>query len=623
MLQNIRSNVQGTAAKVIIGLIVVSFALFGIESVLFGGSGASIAEVNGQEIGPLELQQAVETLRRQMISGMGDNLDPAMLEEERLAPQAIDSLIRRTLLMQSAEDMGLTVSNQEVSSLIASMGQFQQDGVFSPELYRNVLAGAGYTPAFFKVSLAEDMVVNQLRSGLAGSEFATPSELAVNAGILGEQRDVRFMMIPSSAFADDSPIGESDIDAYYAEHQGRFMTPESVDLEYIQLSPDDLRQPVDEASLLAAYEDAIQGDVAATENRVSHILLVNDETGTSAEKLTQAQDELAQGTPFAEVAESFSDDLASARRGGDLGYSTGDAFPTEIESAIATLPAGEVSKPVVSDAGTHLLLVTERRDLDVSSFEELRPQLEEALQLEEARAELLLTVEALRDLVFNADGLAAPARELGLEVQSIEGVTRSQSDGVFANPVLLDTAFSEEVLGNGHNSDVVELAGEQFVVLRVTTHHQPETLPVDDVREEIVTSLQNEATRQAVQAEAEALLADLRAGKSLTELGEAAGYPVETELGVDRRNTTMSPLILRRTFELPAPPAGQGLADFILTPQGDAVVMELLAVVPGNVVDLEPVELDMLQRQLSNEYSGLVDNEFQQGLRNSADISVM
>ena len=150
MLQNIREKVQGTTAKIVVGLIVVSFSLFGIESILVGGAGNEVAEVNGEPIQPQELQQALDTQKRRLIAMMGDNLDPSLLDDERLGPQALEALINRKLLMQSAAEMGLTISNSDIGTLVASMDQFQVDGVFSPEAYKNVLASAGYTPSYFK-----------------------------------------------------------------------------------------------------------------------------------------------------------------------------------------------------------------------------------------------------------------------------------------------------------------------------------------------------------------------------------------------------------------------------------------------------------------------------------------
>jgi peptidyl-prolyl cis-trans isomerase D len=228
MLQDIRKSTQGTAAKVVIGLIVISFALFGIESILLGGGGSSVAEVNGESVSPMELQQAVDTQRRQLIAMLGNDVDPELLDEQRLGARALEGIISRKLLLQSAQAMGLTVSEAELGAVIGGMEQFQLDGQFSPDMYKSLLASAGYTPGTFKQALKDYLMLTQLRSGLAGSDFATSAELALNARVLAEQRDIRYLTIPLESFLAASEPQAAEVEAWYQTNQERFMSEESV-----------------------------------------------------------------------------------------------------------------------------------------------------------------------------------------------------------------------------------------------------------------------------------------------------------------------------------------------------------------------------------------------------------
>ena len=626
MLQNIRQNTQGTAAKIVVGLIVVSFSLFGIESILVGSGGSGIAEVNGEEISPQELQQSVNTQKRRLIAMMGDNVDPAMLDDDRLGAQALEGLINRKLLMQSAGAMKLAVSERQIGTLISSMEQFQIDGKFSPDVYKSVLSSAGYTPAYFKQSLSEDMLLNQLRSGLAGSEFATNSELVLNARVTAEQRDLRYFTIPLEKFAVDLQVGEAEIEAFYTENEASFRTQESVDIDYIELLAADFRQPVEEDAILQAYELAKENAQYQTANRVSHILFetASDETAEALQqRIADAQTRLSGGEDFASVARELSDDVGSSGNGGDLGFSSGDAFPEEMETAIAALEIGVTSQPVETDAGTHLIVVTERNKGEEPSLEEMRPQLQESIQAEEARVVLLRTVETLRDLSFNSEDLQAPAEELELVVRRAEGITRSQAQGLFANPALQTAAFSEEVLAAGHNSDVIELGGDRFVVLHARNHNQPQVKPLEAVREDIVAAITENAARAAVASEAECALQALRSGVTVEQFAVDKGYTWQVELGAERRNTAVPTGVLRRVFELPVPPEGAAAVDFVMTPGGDAQVFELARVTPGQFAELEPTEREVLQQQVSAEFANLVDTEFQRALRDDADITVL
>ncbi|MDE0951684.1 MAG: SurA N-terminal domain-containing protein [Halioglobus sp.] len=623
MLQDIRQSTKGTAAKIVVGLIVITFAFFGIESILVGGGDNEIAKVNGEEIYPQELQQSIDTQRRRLISAMGENLDPAMLEEDRLRGPALEALINRRLLKQSAQEMDLSISEQEIGAVVGGMEQFQADGRFSPEVYKSVLSTAGFTPGSFKQGLYDDMLINQLRGGIAGTEFVTSAELELSGRVILESRDVHYFIIPLEKFASDSPISEAGIEGYYVENETDYQTQEVVDIDYIELSVDDFREPVEENAILEAYELAKNEAQYLIQNRVSHILF---ESGAAdqADQVVLAQERLAGGVPFAEVAMELSQDVGSSSRGGDLGFSSGDAFPLEMEVVIAKLEPGVVSEPVETDAGIHLLLVTERKGGEEPRLDEIREQLKDSIQTDEARVVLLRSVESLKDLSFNAEDLSYPASELTLDVQQIDAVARFQDEGLFSNTSLLKAAFSEDVLVEGHNSDVIELPEDRFVVMRVRKHHVPELLPLAAVRDEIVEAVQEKIARAAVAAEADRALAQMRTGVTMEQFTETENYERQIELGIDRRNNIVPIEVLRRAFEMPAQSAeDMSTADYIEAQNGDAIVIELVRVNEGDVGAITDIELQQLRQLLGSESGSLVDKEFQQSLQDHADITVL
>ena len=623
MLQDIRQHTQGTAAKIIIGLIVISFAFFGIQSILVSGGDNEIAEVNDELIYPQQLQQAVDMQKRRLISMMGEQFDPAMLDDERLAPRALEGLINRILLMQSAVTLKLIISESEIGAVIGGMEEFQVEGVFSPDVYRSMLSSAGYTPSYFKQSLSEDMLLSQLRSGIAGSEFVTSSELELNSQVLLEQRDLRFFTIPLEKFVLTLPPTDAEIDAYYLNHQEQFRTAESLDIDYMELTLDDYRQPVDEAAVLGAYDQATQEFQYQTQSRVSHILFEDNGEGDIQQRVALAQEKLSSGLPFADVARDLSDDVGSADKGGDLGYTSGDAFPEEMEAVIAQVEPGVVSTPVVTSAGTHLILVTERKEAEAPSLEDMRIALENTIQEDDARVALLLAVESLRDLSFNAEDLSSPAKELNLVVKQADGVGRSETEGLFSNESLMAAAFSDDVLLSGNNSEVIELAGGKFVVLSVRKHNLPEIKPLAVVRGQVVAAVVEENARLAVSSEANRAVQQLDGGLAVEQFADSEGYNLVVELGVDRTNRTLAPEVLGRTFALPRPAAGATSTDFILMPNGDAVVIELVSATAGEYASLPEQEQEQFHQLLSTEAGNLVNSEYQRGLRERAKITIL
>jgi peptidyl-prolyl cis-trans isomerase D len=623
MLQDLRKYTQGTTAKILVGGIVISFAFFGIESILVNRGGNEIGTVNGESIYPQQLQQALDTQKRRLIAMMGEKLDPAMLDDDHLRPQALEGLINRKLAIQATAAMKLAMSEREIGTVVSSMEQFQADGAFSPDVYKSVLASAGYTPGYFKQSLRDDLLFNQLRSGLVGSEFVTPSELELSSRVILEQRDLRYFTIPIERFTPTSPVTEAQIETYYHAHQADFLTPESVDIDYLELALDDFRQPVEEPAIQEAYELSKQEAQYKTQNRVSHILFESGAENDVKQRIERAQAKLSAGVAFADVAKEFSQDVGSSDKGGDLGYSSGDTFPESMEAAIENLEPGTVSGPVETEAGTHLILVTERKKGEEPSLEDMRSQLQEKIQADAARIILLRTVESLKDLAFNAEDLGYPAKELHLAVKQADAVTRTQNDGLFSNPILLDAAFSEEVMSSGNNSEVIELGGDKFVVLRVRNHNAPEVKPLLAVRDEVVSAVKGEMARAAIAAEADGALEQLRAGLALDQFASAHGYNLELEVGVDRRNTTVPPEVLRRLFELPPPAAGKTQKDFVVVPNGDLVIIELQRVNSGEYGALKEVEKQQLLQMLSGESGSLINDELQRGLRERAEITVL
>ena len=621
MLQDIRASIQGAVAKIIIGLIVISFSIFGIESLLFSGGASAVAEVNGEEISPFALQQELSVQQRQLLAMMGDDADPALLDQARMNQRALEALIQREILRQAAGDLSLTVPDATIGDIIGSMDEFQLDGRFSRDMFRSALAGSGFTPALFRDRLAQDVQIAQLRSGIAGSDFGTRRELTLAARIALEGRDVRYITLPLADYRGDASVSDAEVQAHYDANGEAFQSEESLVIDYLELRLDDYRKPVQEARLREEFE-LVRGEYEqAAEARVSHILLEGDEQARQA-RLAEVQAALAEGLAFAAAAAEFSDDVGSAQSGGDLGYTAGDTFPPAMEEAIGALAPGERSGPVETAAGTHLILVTDRREGSEASFDSVAGQLQDRIQRREASADLLRDVELLRDLAFNAADLSEPAAELDIEVSSANSVTRGQAEGLFAAPSLLSAAFSEDVLEAGHNSDVIELDPEHFVVLRVAQRRPPEPLDLDDVREQIVDLLRDEAAQQLAAQQAQNLLLRLEAGTPVEDAANEAGLQWQVELGA-RRDSPRLPLAVReRLFELPAPAPDAPQRTIVDSDRYAYYVVEFVRLAEGTLDDAAEAELTRLRTRVSGENGGLFQQQFETALRSRADVEV-
>ena len=329
MLQSMRQGAQSTAAKIIIGLIVLSFAAFGLETLLPGGAGSSVADVNGEEISPFALQEAVTQQKRQLVSILGDNIDPAMLDDDRLQPRALESLIQRILLLQKSTSLNLVASEAQVGKSITSMEAFQLNGAFSPDAYRSVLANAGYTPERFRRAQAEDIVLTQLQTAISETEFTTANELSAAANIIAEERDVRYLVVSDADLVPQDALSFGALQQYYTDNQEAFFNPEKVIADYILLEGSSFAVTVDESVVREQYEAVKDEYNVAEQARVSHILLIQGDEESDADyaqRIIAVSDRLAIEESFADLAAELSDDLGSASMGGELGFTDGTAF---------------------------------------------------------------------------------------------------------------------------------------------------------------------------------------------------------------------------------------------------------------------------------------------------------
>lgn len=624
MLQSMRQSTQSTAAKVIIGLIVLSFAAFGLETLLPGGSGTSVAEVNGEEITPFALQEAITQQKRQLVSVLGDDIDPALLDDDLLQPRALQSLIQRALLLQKSTALNLVASEAQVGKSITAIEAFQLNGVFSPDAYKSVLANAGYTPERFRRAQAEDIVLTQLQTAISDTEFATQTELSAMANLIAEERDVRYLVIPETEFVAETDLSDEALKNYYHRNEATFFNPEQVVVDYVLLDPADFVVSVDESVVEEQFEAVKDEYEVAEQARVSHILLIQEGDESDAaygQRVADAAERIGRGEDFTALAAELSDDLGSASLGGELGFTDGTAFPDEMEAAIAALAEpGDISGAVETDAGTHFIRLEERIAGDSVDYASVRAELRASIEAAEAERDLLVAVEELRDLAFNAPDLSGPAAAIGAEVRVSAPFSLGQGAGLFADTRLRELAFSDDVKVSGNNSEVLELSGQRFIVVWVRDIREPQIAPFAEVETEVRRGLRAEletAELADITERAETLLAS---GESLEAVANALGVEWRVELAATRLTSQLPQPILESAFAMPQGQTG-ALRTVSLPGEGYALV-QLARVTPGDVAALSSAETEQLADLRSGEQQRLSFDEFLVFQRNAADVVI-
>ncbi|MFJ3487266.1 SurA N-terminal domain-containing protein [Pseudomonas sp. NPDC090202] len=555
MLQNIRDNSQGWIAKTIIGVIVVLMALTGFDAIFRATSHSQdAAKVNGDEISLNDLGQAVEMQRRQLMQQLGKDFDPAMLNEKMLRDSALKGLIDRKLLLQGAADSKFGFSEAALDQQILMTPEFQVDGKFSADRFDQVIRQLGYSRMQFRQILGQEMLIGQIRAGIAGSAFITDAQVDAFARLEKQTRDFATLTLP----ADPSNVKVSDdeIKAHYDQHAKEFLSPEQVVVDYIELKKSSFfdKVSVKDEDLQAAYQKEIAN--LAEQRRAAHILIeVNDKTSDAQAKakLEEVQQRLAKGEDFAALAKEFSQDPGSSSKGGDLGYAGKGVYDPAFEDALYALNKDQVSAPVRSQFGWHLIKLLGVEAPSVPTFASLKDKLTRELKSQQVEQKYVEASKKLEDAAFEASDLAQPAQDLGLKVQTTAPFGREGGEGIAANRAVIQAAFSTEVMEEGSNSSALELDPETVVVVRVKEHRQPEQLPLEAVSDAIRAQLVKNHASDAVKGKGETLLAGLRDGKVPYSATKQEGQNWKVVEAASRGQEGVDPQVLQALFRMPKP----------------------------------------------------------------------
>lgn len=632
MLQAFRNTVMGWLGWIIIGLVIMTFALFGLGSYLQDKTRVYAAKVNDVEIAPRDLQQAYQQQRARIQERMGDAYNPALLDEKRLRQQALDGLINRELMLQAARDAGLTVSDALLAAQIHAIAAFQEDGEFSEQKYRDLVGLRGLSVSGFESNIRNEFMSEQLLTGLATTAFATPSELDRAYSLQNQQRDFAYLIVSAKPFEESVDVSEEKIQQYYEKNSDNFMIPERVKLSYLRLTGEELgaSQEVDESDLEAFYEERRASLKTKEQRRASHILIPvaadadEDTVAKAREKVDSVRAQLDAGETFADLARDNSGDPGSAKQGGDLGYfSSGDMVP-EFDSTVFSMNKGDISEPIRTQFGFHIIKLVDIKGSDIPPLAEVRDELIHEMQQEKANDLFYELIEQLTDLSYeNPDSLDGAAEALGLEIQTTDWMDSNSGSGIGQYPKVRAAAFSEDVLENGNNSEPVEVAPNDVIVIRVAERQSEHLAPLSEVRDTVIEQLKKELAAQAARTRGESLSARLAdGGATLEELNNQDFYGYRKAEAVTRASGGFNPEVMRRAFALAHPEDDKPVDDSFALSNGDYALIRLTSVKDGDPAELKPEQRTQLARSYESMYRSLMLDTLVKDLRARADIVI-
>ncbi|MFM8232835.1 MAG: SurA N-terminal domain-containing protein [Candidatus Methylopumilus sp.] len=553
MLEKFRTYAQTKAAQIILALILIPFALFGIDSYLNqAGNNLSIAKVNGYKIALPEYNRAIENVRNRIMSE-GKKVDPAMFDSFEFKESVIDGLITKQLLNNDIKKSQFRITDQQLSQYIIGMPEFQKDGKFSQEVYDKVLQNNQLTPKKFEESIRNDLLIQQVRDGLQKLIFIPPNNLAETLKATSQQREISIAEFKTKEYMTKANIAEKDIQAFYDQNKSKFLAPEQVKAEFVVFSLANILPTINvtEDEIKSFYQANADKYQNQQQREASHILIAASKNTPPAEKAkakAKAEDILNQirknPKQFEELATKYSQDPESAKKGGDLGSFGRGMMVKPFDDAVFSMKVNEISNIVESDFGYHIIKLTKIIG-EGSGFDAIRPQIKAELIYQKGQEKFAALAEEFSNKVYEqSSSLDAVSKRFNLPIQKTDWISRNDTDKFFKNEALMNALYSKESIKDHRNTEAIEVTPNNLISARVVDYKAQSTKPFADVKKNIEDYLKFESAKKMVASEGEAAL------KSLSDTSRKIEWQPATL--VDRKNTKgLSDAVINHAYKMP------------------------------------------------------------------------
>ncbi len=583
MLEFIRERAQGFIAWVIVGAIVLSFSLWGVNEYFSDtDSGYQAATVNEEDVSVYQYQIAYQNQRARMQQMFGEQFDADMFDDQ-IKKSALESVIDSTLLVQNADEMGLLISDGQVFQRLSSIEAFQEEGRFSKAMYEQQLRVSGEPTALFENRVRRDSMVNQLVQGVAVTAFATPGEIKMAQTLKAQERHIGYLTLTMAEARKGVSVSDEEIAAHYEKNRESYKREEQLSLDYVELSLDQLAAEVtlEEGELEDYYEEQKSRFQGNEQRRARHILIATgDDEEAARKRIDELAAKIAAGESFEELAKAHSEDPGSAKQGGDLGFFGRGVMDAAFEEVAFALAKGEVSDPVRSQFGYHLIKVEEIRAGEGKDFAEVKDDLANELKRSRAEKDYFEKIELLANLAYESpQSLDAVIEEMGLVKRTTALFTRRGGSGIASERKVIDAAFRDEVKLEGQNSEVIEL-NKRALVVRVNEFKSAEVQPLNEVKGRINAQLRTDKAKAKVIEQGEAMLAKLRDGAKPEALAKEAGVTWNKPEWSGRSGGKINNEILRRAFTLTVATDKPAISGVVMG-NGDYGLLQVMAVREG------------------------------------------
>lgn len=630
MLQSIRDHTQGWIAGVIISLLILSFALWGIHSYLVGStSNSSVASVNGTEITQGQLAVAYERLRRQLQNQYSSNYELPANAVSDLKNRALQTLINIQVLKQSSYKQNYRVSNRQVDSYLESIPEFQVDGQFSTARFQQLLATTLFSTRDFLELIQTSLMIDQPRLGLIFTSFALPDEISYTISLVTQERNIQFATLAFNSLANQTiSISDEKIQAYYKDHEAEFKTPEQVSIEYIAFTVKDLtsNETISDKTLKDFYNENVNSFTQPAQWKLETILVPVAETASEKE-IAAAQDKAKELAEKGKTVKEFLT-LANATtvvKAPDFlqGWISINKVPNELQKTIVGLTKkGEVSAPIHVQSGFVIFKVVDLKDAEVQPFEKVKDKVKDTLVHQHAEEKFNALKEQITNITYeHPDSLEPAAKELNLKVQTSNLFSKDKGgNDITGNTKIREAAFSNDVLNLQNNSDVIQLNPDSVMVLRVKSHVPATTLPLKTVEKQITDKLKETEIENKTAELANQIVAKLQSGASIQDVAKQYQLTWNNVGFIGRHAGKIDSAILDTAFAMPKPE--QNKLTFANTKMQKGYAIIVLNAVRDSSANKTKDQYKVYGEQIQNSL-GLLEYElYKQSLMNRAKIKM-
>jgi peptidyl-prolyl cis-trans isomerase D len=625
MLQDIRDRASGWVVYTIIGLLVLSFALWGIQEYFGGGGAAPVATVNGNEISLPAFNQQVQQRKQTLQSILGANYQSQYPDESVVRRQVANDMVRTELLRQEVGKAGFELSDANLISRIQAIPQFQKDGKFDPVQYKRILEAQRYNQAQFENELREQDKLRQFESSISSSSFMPKSELQRFQKISEQTRDFKYAVVSLNPEA--VSVSDAEIENYYNENKSLYQTPEQVKLAYVELKEEDLIDNINVSAedAQAIYDGQLERYRSAELRKARQIMFkVPSEVGVDAMEWDEATEkaeaiiqQLDDGADFAALAEKNSEDTLSAKKGGEMGFiAPGDFTSKALEDALFALKIGGYSKAIRTDQGVQILQLDEIQAPEQKSFESVRDQIINERKSQIAQERFIEVADEMANLVVEQpDDLQEISESFELEIQETGYLNAASSEGIFAYPKVKNLAYSDDVLIEKLNSDLIEVADGHVIAMRVLEHKVSEQKPIDSVKDDIKNIITVRKAAEATSEQGKELFLKVKGGTSIETIAAENNLEVISHGALRRDDNRVPAGLSQHAFSMPHPTEGNTEASGLSQADGSFAIIELLAVTQGSA-EIDDVKYQELSQRVNygrREFSAIIDDIQAQG----------